>query len=406
MNFHGGFTVQSPDGRAHTLDAPFGSPQGEAKSLPYRPRVDYRIYRALEAAGGKVLLRLPPEIAHWLALQALKRWGRLRPRPLFDEHVLSQEVFGLHFPNPIGSAAGLDKDAQAVDGTLSTGFGFCEVGTLTPNGQKGNLVKPRVDRIRKEEAVVNRFGFNNEGHTAALRRLNRRADRVGIVGVNLGVNKDSIDRVADYVIGINTFAEATNYFVINVSSPNTQGLRRLQEGRNLDDLLARVIDARDKVIGRVGRKPILLKISPDLELNDLDEIVTVAVRRQVDGMIVCNTTTRGPHRLRGIREGGLSGRPLRAVATRLIAETYQRVGSAFPLIGVGGIDSDEAAWDRIRAGATLIQIYTGLIYHFISLIDDVKVGLIERLAAGGHTNISDVIGVDVPDLISEPWPSW
>jgi dihydroorotate dehydrogenase len=402
MNSYGNLTTPDGRGRPHPLHATAVFGKNEAK-LADDTSIAYRLYRKVEATGGRFLLQLPPEIAHYWAIKTLKL-GRFRPRPLLDERVLSQTVFGLSFPNPIGMAAGLDKDAEAVDGTLLTGFGFCEVGTLTPRRQDGNP-KPRVFRLRDEEAIINHFGFNNKGHSAALKKLNRREFRHGIVGVNLGANKNSADRISDYVAGIRMFVQVASYFVINVSSPNTPDLRQLQEKHNLDELLARVLEVRDQASDVVGRKPVLLKISPDVTLRDLDDIVSVATRRRIDGIIVCNTTTRRSASLQSVAiEGGLSGKPLCALATRLVAETYMRIQGAFPIIGAGGIDSDETAWQRIRAGATLIQLNTALVYHFLSLIDDIKVGLVKRLVGGSYNNISDIIGEDAPYLTAKQWP--
>jgi len=252
------------------------------------------------------------------------------------------------------------------------------------------------------------MGFNNDGADAALRRLAARAHLGGIVGVNVGANKDSADRVADYVKLIETFAPVASYFTVNVSSPNTPGLRNLQEGALLDDLLARVIDARERVRSSAGDTPVLLKIAPDLSLAQLDDVVHVARSRRVDGMIVSNTTIARPSTLREERrareQGGLSGRPLFRLSTRMVAETYVRVEGAFPLIGVGGIDSGGAALTKIRAGASLIQLYSSLIYKGLGLVDEIKRDLSSTLLRTGRDSLSEIVGADAATLTAEDWP--
>src|SRR5215467_14435534 len=293
---------------------------------------------------------MDPEDAHGLALRALK----LAPLPkaMQDDARLAVRAFGLTFPNPLGLAAGFDKHAEVPDALLRVGFGFAEVGTVTPRPQPGNP-RPRLFRLNADEAVINRFGFNSEGEAAVLARLAARASRGGIVGLNIGANKTTEDRGADYVRLIEAFAPVSSYFTVNVSSPNTPGLRDLQQAAALDDLLVRVVAARDRVSLRAGDTPVLVKIAPDLSLAELDDVVAVTRRRMIDGMIVSNTTVKRPATLRESRlaqeAGGLSGKPLFALATRMLAETYVRVEGAFPLIGVGGIDSGATALAKIRA---------------------------------------------------------
>ena len=295
-------------------------------------------------------------------------------------------AFGLNFPNPIGMAAGFDKSAEVPDALLRLGFGFVEIGTVTPKPQGGNP-RPRLFRLERDEAVINRMGFNNDGAEVVLRRLAARAHHGGIVGVNVGANKDSSDRVADYVKLIETFAPVASYFTVNVSSPNTPGLRNLQQSAALDDLLAKVIDARERVRKNAGNSPVLLKIAPDLSLTELDDVVHIARSRRVDGMIVANTTLARPSTLReqarAKEQGGLSGRPLFRLSTRMVAETYVRTEGAFPLIGVGGIDSGGAALTKIRAGASLIQLYSSLVYKGLGLVDDIKNDLASTLLRTG-----------------------
>jgi dihydroorotate dehydrogenase len=334
--------------------------------------------------------RLEPETAHRLAIRAL---GAVPIPGTTDDARLRVKAFGLTFPSPVGLAAGFDKNAEVPDAALRLGFGFVEAGTVTPVAQIGNP-RPRLFRLPADEALINRLGFNNEGFAAVRARLQARAGKPGIVGVNIGANRDSRDRVADYVSGIETFAPLASYLTINVSSPNTPGLRELQAGAALDDLLARVIDARDRA---APRRPLLLKIAPDLSLAELDDVVTVAKRRRIDGMIVANTTVSRTRELRdpaAREQGGLSGKPLFALSTWLLAETFQRVEGAFPLIGVGGIDSAETAWRKIRSGATLVQLYSALTYKGFGLVRTIKHGLTARLLRGQHRSLADVVGAD------------
>jgi dihydroorotate dehydrogenase len=327
------------------------------------------------AIASPFLRLLDAETAHRATIAALKLLPPGAPKP--SDARLSVSAFGLDFPNPIGLAAGFDKNAEVADAMLDFGFGFVEVGTLTPRAQPGNP-RPRAFRLVEDRAVINRYGFNNDGHAPALTRLSKRTLR-GIVGVNIGANKDATDRVADYVAGVRAFAEVASYFTINVSSPNTPGLRDLQEPEALSDLLARVAEARDAA---PVRRPLLLKIAPDLTLDQLDGIVRVARERRIDGMIVSNTTISRPARLRSPlakESGGLSGAPLFDLSTRMLAQTFLRVEGQFPLIGVGGVDSAEAALAKIEAGATLMQLYSALVYEGPDLVTRIKRGLIDTL---------------------------
>jgi dihydroorotate dehydrogenase len=342
-----------------------------------------------------VARRLDPEIAHRLALRALSLIPL--PAPAADDPRLTVEAFGLRFPNPLGLAAGFDKNVEVADPALRLGFGFVEVGTLTPRPQAGNPA-PRLFRLDADEGLVNRLGFNNDGFAAARARLAARGKRPGIVGVNIGANRDAADRAADYAAGVETFAPLASYLVVNVSSPNTPGLRDLQARAALDDLLARVIDARD----HAGRTPLLLKIAPDLSLVELEDIVAVARARRIDGIIVSNTTVTRPKNLHAPaarEEGGLSGRPLFALSTRMLAETYLRVEGAFPLIGVGGIDSADAAWAKIRAGASLLQLYTALVHRGFGVLGEIKTGLLKRLRAT-HTSLQAAVGADAASMVA------
>jgi dihydroorotate dehydrogenase len=363
------------------------------------------VIRAFETFSLPLLRWFDPEDAHRLALQGLKLLPVARLRP--DDHKLAVRAFGLNFPNPIGMAAGFDKNAEVPDALLRLGFGFVEVGTVTPKSQSGNP-RPRVFRLERDEAVINRLGFNSDGAEATLRRLAARAHLGGIVGVNVGANKDSSDRTADYVKLIETFAPVASYFTVNVSSPNTPGLRNLQQAEALDDLLARVIDARERVRKNAGDSPVLLKIAPDLSLAELDDVVHIARSRSVDGMVVSNTTLARPTTLReqnrARESGGLSGRPLFRLSTRMVAETYVRVEGAFPLVGVGGIDSGGAALTKIRAGASLIQLYSALVYKGLGLVEDIKNDLASTLLRTGRDQLSEIVGADAAAITAEDWP--
>jgi dihydroorotate dehydrogenase len=345
-------------------------------------------------AGAAALLRqLEAETAHRTAVTLLRHLPAVPAAR--DAPELAVEAFGLRFANPVGLAAGFDKNAEAVNGAFRLGFGFTEVGTLTPQPQAGNP-RPRVFRLPEDAAVINRYGFNNDGHRAARERLAKHPRRTGILGVNVGANKDATDRVRDYVLGVACFADVADYFTLNVSSPNTPGLRDLQGTAALDDLLARVIAARDKASGRGPRRPLLLKIAPDLDLPALDDIVRVARARAIDGMIVSNTTVARPDLLRSQVDepGGLSGRPLFEPSTRMLAAAFLRAEGKFPLIGVGGIDSAEAALIKIKAGATLIQVYTGMVFAGVGLVAAIKSRLSDEVARTGRP-LAAQVGSDV-----------
>ena len=340
--------------------------------------------------GQSLLLAFDPERAHDLAIKTLELG--LYPRndgP--DDKRLAQTLFGLDFLNPIGMAAGFDKNARVPHQLIDMGFGFAEVGTLTPQPQAGNPA-PRVFRSQADRAIVNRLGFNNEGQVAALARLKKDRPR-GIVGVNLGANRDSKDRVADYVAGVERMAPVASYFTINISSPNTPGLRDLQAPRKLDDLLSKVQRAR----AGLGAKPpaLLVKLAPDLADADLPEAVAVIEANGVDGIIISNTTLARDnlrdHSL--IREaGGLSGRPAFVRTTRMLARVYQITEGRLPLVGVGGIDSGDTALAKIEAGASLIQLYTGLVFEGPGLIGRIKQALVNAMAGEACETLQPLIG--------------
>jgi dihydroorotate dehydrogenase len=360
----------------------------------------------IDRLSRPLMRALDPEDAHTLAIKALRLLPLPAPGPEAAE--LGVRAFGLNFPNPVGLAAGFDKNAVAPDALLRLGFGFVEIGTVTPRPQKGNP-RPRVFRLEADEGVINRLGFNNDGSEAVLARLAARAAAGGIIGVNIGANRDSADRTDDYVRLIETFAPVASYFTVNVSSPNTPGLRDLQQASALDDLLGRVIDARERVRLNAGPTPILLKIAPDLTLPDLDDVVGVARKHRVDGMIVGNTTISRPGSLRerdkAKEAGGLSGKPLFRLSTRILAETYVRAEGAFPLIGAGGIDSGAAAIAKIKAGATLVQLYSALVYRGIGLVSAIKSDLTVAVKRGQHASLGAMVGSDAADITVASWPS-
>lgn len=356
----------------------------------------------LERLARPFLHRFDPEDAHRIALRALQ-WAPL-PAPRPDDSRLRVRAFGLDFPNPVGLAAGFDKNAEVPDALLRLGFGFVETGGVTPRPQAGNP-RPRLFRLDADGAVINRLGLNSDGAAAVRRRLAARAHYGGVVGVNIGPNRDSQDRTADYVQLVETFAPVVSYITINVSSPNTPGLRNLQEAKSLDDLMARVIAVRDRVCGQGGPTPLLLKIAPDLSLADLDDIVGIARSRKVDGMVVGNTTvTRPPslqEREKAIEQGGLSGKPLFALSTRILAETYVRLEGAMPIIGVGGIDSGDAAIAKLRAGAVLVQLYSALVFRGLALVHEIKRALLKQAET---RPLAELTGVDAARITAQPWP--
>jgi dihydroorotate dehydrogenase len=336
---------------------------------------------------GPLLKRLPAETAHRAAINALKIAPPARA-PSYDPR-LAVEALGLRFPNPLGLAAGFDKNAEVPGAMLKLGFGFVEVGTLTPRPQGGNA-RPRLFRLIDDGAVINRFGFNNEGFERALARLKRRSP--GVIGVNLGANKDAADRVGDYALGVRTFAPVADYLTLNISSPNTPGLRDLQRREALDDLIARVVAARDET---EPRRPLLIKIAPDLDAQGLEDIVATALTRHIDGLIVSNTTVARPNALtsRNRNEtGGLSGRPLFEPSTRLLARAHLLTGGAMTLIGCGGVEDAKTALAKIEAGANLVQLYTGLALKGAGVIDEILEGLAQTVEARGVKRIGELTG--------------
>ncbi len=348
---------------------------------------------ALYAFARPALFALEPEIAHEVTLKALE--SGIYPRPLGrDAALLAQTVFGLEFANPVGIAAGYDKDARVPDAVLGLGCGFAEIGTITPIAQSGNP-QPRVFRLIADRGLINRLGFNNSGHAAALANLEARRANGGIIGVNIGANKDSADRSGDYVKGIETFHHVASYFTINISSPNTPGLRDLQAPEALDELLGRVMAARRIQEAKGGpHRPVIVKIAPDIAEDDIAPIVERLMKHAVDGIAVSNTTLArfALTDAKSGQAGGVSGRPLFKRSTAMLARVYRATAGKIPLIGIGGIDSADAALAKIEAGATLLQLYTGLIYEGPALIGRIKARLADEARKAGTGGLASIRG--------------
>jgi dihydroorotate dehydrogenase len=343
------------------------------------------------------LLRLlPPETAHRASIVAL-RAGIVPRSATPDPPSLPVALWGRRFPNPIGLAAGFDKNAEVPDAMLRLGFGFVETGTVTPRTQAGNP-KPRLFRLAQDSALVNRLGFNSQGLDVVRARLAARRGRAGLVGANLGKNKESADAIADYVAGVEALSALADYLVVNVSSPNTPGLRDLQRKASLLALIAALKSARAAAVP-TDPPPLLLKIAPDLSEGERAEIAEAALETGIDGLVISNTTVARPATLRSphAREtGGLSGPPLFAASTALVAEMRRLTRGRIPLIGVGGVASGADAYAKIRAGASLVQLYTALVYEGPGLISRVKRELTGFLARDGFANIAEAVGADVP----------
>ncbi|ESY04106.1 diguanylate cyclase [Mesorhizobium sp. LNJC399B00] len=322
--------------------------------------------------GQKLLFTFDPETAHGMSIAALRCGLPVGARTVRDDR-LKLSLCGIAFPNPLGMAAGYDKNAEVPDALLGLGFGFAEVGTVTPLPQAGNP-KPRIFRLTEDDAVINRLGFNNEGHEAAEKRLAARQGRGGIVGVNIGANKDSADRVRDYELGVSRFAKYASYLTVNISSPNTPGLRTMQAREQLGELLSRVMSVR---AAASAQPPLFLKIAPDLVEAELEDIAAEVSEKQIDGVIVSNTTlARTGLRSATSETGGLSGKPLFELSTIVLAKMRKLLGPERAIIGVGGVDSAENALEKIRAGADLVQLYTGMIYAGPALPGRILAGMV------------------------------
>jgi len=338
--------------------------------------------------AASLLGLLPPEVAHRAAIRAVAAYPF--PARADGDPRLRIDAFGLSFPNPLGLAAGFDKSAEAVEGLGRLGFGFLEVGTLTPKPQAGNP-KPRLFRLKRDAAIVNRMGFNNDGYAVAKARLERVKPR-GLVGVNIGPNKDAADRIADYVLGVETFADLADYFTINISSPNTPGLRNLHARKDFDALVGAVLEARERA---PKRRPVLVKIAPDLDADQLEDVLGVSLDRRIDGLIVSNTSLSRPPTLASAdasETGGLSGRPIFDLSTQMLARCFLRCGGALPLVGVGGVEDAGTALAKIEAGACLVQIYTGFIYRGPGVVGEILRSLGQEVTRRGADSIAVLVG--------------
>jgi len=337
------------------------------------------------------LFKLDPETAHDLAIKSLQL--NLLPSKVFeveDEQMLKIELLGKNFPNPIGLAAGFDKSAEAYNSLLKLGFGFVEVGTVTPLKQFGNS-KPRIFRLEDDGALINRLGFNNDGMETIKNRINSDGKK-GIIGINIGPNKDTRDQKNDFCLGLKNFFDMADYITVNISSPNTEGLRDLHDQEKLKNLLL----ALNKI--KKDNKtdiPLLLKISPDIEDHHISEIVDVATKNDISAIILTNTTDGNRNKLVSDtkkEEGGLSGEPLQQISTNMIKKFYKQLNGKIPIIGVGGINSGKSAYEKIIAGASLLQLYTSFVYRGPSTAKNIKKELIQILKAEGINNIKDVVG--------------
>lgn len=340
------------------------------------------------------LFNIDPETAHDLAIKSLK-FNPL-PSKMFeveDEQMLKVQLLGKNFPNPIGLAAGFDKSAEAYNSLLRLGFGFVEVGTVTPLKQFGNP-KPRIFRLKDDAALINRLGFNNDGIEIIKNRI-KLNDKKGIVGVNIGPNKETKDQKNDFCLGLKNFFDIADYITVNISSPNTEGLRDFHKQEKLKNLLLALNKIKKENKTDIS---LLLKVSPDIEDNYISEIVDVATNNDIAAIILTNTTNGNRDNLRSEikkEKGGLSGKPLQEISTNMIKKFYKQLNGKIPIIGVGGVDSGKSAYEKITAGASLLQLYTGFIYKGPSAAKDIKKGLIEILKAEGLNNIKEAIGKDV-----------
>ena len=340
------------------------------------------------------LFNLDPETAHDFAIKSLK----LNPLPskmfeVEDEQMLNIQLFGKNFPNPIGLAAGFDKSAEAYNSILKLGFGFVEVGTVTPLKQLGNP-KPRIFRLEEDGALINRLGFNNDGMEIIKNRI-KSQDKNGILGINIGPNKNTKDQKNDFILGLKNFFDIADYIVVNISSPNTEDLRNFHDQEKLDDLLLALNkikkDSKEDT-------PLLLKISPDIKDNDISKIVEVATKNNISAIILTNTTDGNRDNLLSKKkkeQGGLSGKPLQTISTNLIKKFYKQSNGAIPIIGVGGVNSGKSAYEKIISGASLLQLYTSFVYRGPSAAKNIKKELIQILKAEGINNIKDAIGIGI-----------
>ena len=337
------------------------------------------------------LFKLDPETTHDLAIKSLK--FNYLPRKMFeveDEQILNIELLGKNFPNPIGLAAGFDKSGEVYNSLLKFGFGFIEIGTVTPLKQFGNP-KPRIFRLEDDSALINRLGFNNDGIEIIKNRI-KSEKKKGVVGINIGPNKNTKDQKNDFCLGLKNFFDIADYITVNISSPNTDGLRDFHDRGKLEDLLLALnkIKSENKI-----NIPLLLKISPDIKDNHISEIADTAIKNDISGIILTNTTNSNKDKLISDfkkEEGGLSGEPLQQISTNMIKKFYKQLNGKIPIIGVGGVNSGKSAYEKIIAGASLLQLYTGLVYKGPSIVKNIKKELIQILKVEGLNNIKDAIG--------------
>ncbi len=343
--------------------------------------------------SSSFLRLLPPELAHSITINALKFFYFKNKN--IDDPILSQHLLGMDFKNPIGLAAGFDKNAEVINQMLSFGFGFVEVGTITNKPQKGNP-KPRVFRIIEENSVINHLGFNNKGYKNAKNNLNKIRNSYfddNIIGINIGKNKDTINSIDDYLFLLEKFGNLSSYITINISSPNTTGLRDLQERNNIEKLI-KLINKKRSEIESINMKPILVKISPDLNEDQLRDIALISLANNIDGLILTNTTTDRPKNITNYKykKGGLSGQLLFKKSNKILKKMYVLTNGQIPLVGVGGISNGSQCYEKIKSGASLVQIYTALIYSGPNLIHQLKNELIDLIKTDGYKNISEVVG--------------
>ena len=337
------------------------------------------------------IFNLDPETAHDLAIKSLKY--NVLPKSLFtveDEEILNTKLFGKIIDNPIGLAAGFDKSAEVYNEIFKIGFGFVEVGTVTPKKQYGNQ-KPRVFRLEKDQALINRLGFNNDGSDAIKKRIEHNAPD-GLLGINIGPNKDTDNMYNDFLSCAKTFFPIGDYITINISSPNTEGLRNFHEKENLEKLLIKINEIRKE---SNFKKSFLLKISPDLDESSINNIVDLSLKNNINGIILTNTSDKNRDKLKDNQKnekGGLSGQPIKDLSTKIIKKFYKKLNGKIPIIGVGGVDSGNAAFEKIAAGASAIQLYTGMIYKGPMIVKEIKKGLIIKLNEKGFKNISEAVG--------------
>ena len=345
----------------------------------------------------KFIKFLPPELAHSITINLLK-YIKLNSDNS-DNKILSQHLIGLDFPNPIGLAAGFDKNAEVIKGMFSLGFGFIEVGTITPNPQMGNP-KPRVFRLDQDKAIINSLGFNNKGSQKVKKNLLKTQSNFfgnKIIGINLGKNKNTINSIEDYLIGMEQLGNLSSYITINISSPNTKGLRDLQLRGNVEKLIKKIVRKREE-IESINKKPILIKISPDLNEDQLRDIALISLANNIDGLILTNSTTNRPDYLQSENKenfGGLSGKPLFKTSNNILKKMYNLTNGQICLIGVGGISSGSDCYEKIKSGASLTQLYTALVYSGPYLISKIKNELTDLIKTDGYKNISEVIGKSV-----------